>query len=151
MTHTDTGSGAKRTSVPLDRPKADAAQTAREIADKGTAQARETYEKMSAATSEATDALKSTYSTVLKGAKDYNAKVIQFAQANTSAAFDFAQELLAVKSPSEFLELSTQRAREQFETLTEQTKELAALAQKAATEAAEPLKAGMTKTFSKVA
>jgi Phasin protein len=62
--------------------------------------------------------------------QDYNNKFIEFAQANTNAAFDFIQKLSAVKSPSAFVELSTEHARKQLETLTEQTKQLAALAQK---------------------
>jgi phasin family protein len=65
----------------------------------------------------------------------------------TNVAFDFAQKLLGVKSPAEFIELSTERARKQFETLTEQTKELTALAQKATLATTEPLKAGVTKAF----
>ena len=51
------------------------------------------------------------------------------------------------KSPSEFIELSTERARKQFATLTEQTKELAAIAQKATLATTEPIKAGVTKAF----
>jgi hypothetical protein len=47
------------------------------------------------------------------------------------------------------VELSSAHARKQFETLTAQSKELSALAQKVATETAEPMKAGMTKAFSK--
>jgi hypothetical protein len=56
-----------------------------------------------------------------------------------------------VKSPSDFLELSTEHSRKQFETLTEQTKELAALAQKVMLSTAEPLKTGVTKAFSQSA
>jgi len=63
----------------------------------------------------------------------------------------YARELLGVKTPSEFLELSTARVRQQFETMTAQTKELAALAQKVSTETAEPLKTGLTGAFNKVA
>ena len=53
-----------------------------------------------------------------------------------------------MKSPSDFIELSTEHSRKQFETLTEQTKELAALAQKVTLATAEPLKTGVTKAFS---
>ena len=74
--------------------------------------------------------IKNSYSTAVKGAQGYNNKVIEFAQANTKAALDFVQKLSGVKSPSDFIELSTDHSREQFETLTEQTKGLAALAQK---------------------
>jgi hypothetical protein len=49
-------------------------------------------------------------------------------------AFDFASELMGAKTFSDFVELSTAHARKQFETLTAQSKELTALAQKVATE-----------------
>jgi len=48
-----------------------------------------------------------------------------------------------VKSPSVFVELWTEHARKQVETLTEQSKQLAALAQKAMRTTAEPLKTGV--------
>jgi phasin len=102
---------------------------------------------MSAATGEATALFKNSYSTAVKGAQDYNNKVLDFAQTNTEAAFGFAQKLTDVKSPSDFMELSTEHSRKQFETLTEQTKELAALAQKVTLATAEPLKTGVTKAF----
>jgi hypothetical protein len=57
------------------------------------------------------------------------------------------QKLSGVKSPSDFIELSTDHSRKQFETLTEQTKELAALAQKVTFATVEPLKTGVTKAF----
>ena len=91
--------------------------------------------------------IKNSYSTAVKGAQDYNNKVIEFAQANTKAALDFVQKLSGVKSPSDFIELSTDHSREQFETLTEQTKELAALAQKVTLATVEPLKTGITRAF----
>jgi phasin len=76
--------------------------------------------------------------------------LIEAARANTSAAFDFAAALMGAKSVSEMIELSTRHAREQFETLSEQTKELTALAQKVATETSEPIKSGVGKVFNKV-
>jgi hypothetical protein len=45
-----------------------------------------------------------------------------------------------VKSPSEFVELSTEHAQQQLTTLTEQTKQLAALAQQVTFATAEPLR-----------
>jgi hypothetical protein len=53
-----------------------------------------------------------------------------------------------VKSPAEFVELTTKHAREQFEAITEQTREVAALAQKMTLGAADPLKSRATKAFS---
>ena len=135
------------TAKPASSPKLDAVQGFRAAAENGSAQAKEAFEKMSAAAVEATALLKNSYSTAVKGAQDYNTKVIEFANANTEVAFAFAQKLFAVKSPSEFIELSTEHSHRQFETLTEQTKELAALAQKVTLATAEPLKTGVTKAF----
>ena len=136
---------------PAGFPQTDAPQAFRELAEKGTAQAKATYEEISAATTEAGDLIKRSYSTTIKGVQDYNNKFIEFVHANTNAAFDFVQKLPGVKSPSEFVELSTEHARKQFETLTEQTKQLAALAQKMTLATAEPLKTGVAKAFSHAA
>jgi phasin len=132
---------------PANSPMTAAPQAFREMAEKGTTQAKETYEKMNAATAEATDLIKNSYSMAVKGAQDYNTKVIEFAQTNTEAALGFVQKLSGVNSPSDFIELSTDHSRKQFETLTEQTKELAALAQKVTLATIEPLKRGATKAF----
>jgi phasin family protein len=102
---------------------------------------------MSAASSEAAGVMKNCYATAVKGAQDYNNKFIEFTHANTNAAFDFAHRISGVKSPSEFVELSTEHARQQVESLTNQTTQLAALAQQVTLATAEPLKMGTTKAF----
>src|SRR6202050_424360 len=121
----------------------------REIAERGVAQCKDTYEKMKAAAEEATDVLETTYSTATKGASDYGLKAIEVARTNTNAAFDFAGQVMAAKTLSEVVELTNAHARKQLETLTLQSKELGTLAQKVATEAAEPIKSGMNKAFAK--
>ena len=131
--------------------KRDATEPFSAMAGSGSAQAKEVFEKMSAATADATALIKDSYSTAVKGGQDYNNKVLEFARTNTEAAFGFAQKLSAVKSPSDFIELSTEHSRKQFETLTEQTKELAALAQKVTLATAEPFRAGVTKAFGQLA
>ena len=139
------------TAKPASSPRMDATQAFRATAENGSAQAKETYEKMNAATAETTDLIKNSYSMAVKGAQDYNTKFIEFAQTNTEAALGFVQKLSGVKSPSDFIELSTDHSRKQLETLTEQTKELAALAQKVTLATVEPLKTGVTKAFSQAA
>jgi phasin len=135
----------------FDIPKVEMPAAFREFAERGVAQAKDTYEKMKAAAEEATDVLETTYSTATKGASEYGQKVIDTARVNTNAAFDFAGELITAKSLSEWIELSSAHARKQFEAFTAQSKELSALAQKVATDTAEPIKSGMNKAFSKVA
>src|ERR1700719_4524228 len=135
----------------FDIPKVEMPAAFREFAERGVAQAKDTYEKMKAAAEEATDVLETPYSTATKGASDYGLKVIEAARVNSNAAFDFAGELMAAKTLSEMVELSSTHARKQFEALTQQSKELSALAQKVATETAEPIKSGVSKALSKVA
>jgi phasin len=132
-------------------PRMEVPASLREFAEKGASQAKETYEKMKAAAEEATDVLEDTYATAAKGAADYGLKMIEATRANTNAAFDFYSDLMNVKSYSDMIELSTAHARKQFEAVTAQTKDLAALAQKMATETAEPIKDSVTKVFSKSA
>jgi hypothetical protein len=71
------------------------------------------------------------------------------ARTNTRAAFDYAHELIGVKSPSEFIELSTAQMRKQFDISSAQSAELCALAQQVATEATKPIKTGMSKALNK--
>ena len=129
------------------KSKTDASEQFRDMAEKGATESKKAFETMSAASSEAADVVKNCYSTAIKGAQDYNNKVIEFTRANTNAVFDFAHRISGVKSPSEFVELSTEHARQQVETLTNQTTQLAALAQQVTLATAEPLKTGTTKAF----
>jgi len=61
----------------------------------------------------------------------YNEKLMEFAAINASAVFNYAQKLSSAHSPQEFADVVTNHVRDQFESLTEQTEELSALAQKA--------------------
>jgi phasin len=135
----------------FEMPKMEIPAAFRELAEKSVSQARETYEKMKSAAEEATDVFEDTYATATKGVADYGLKVIEAARENTNAAFDFATRLMTVKSMAEVVELSTAHTRKQFEALTAQSKELVAIAQKVATDSAEPVKESFGKAFKKVA
>ena len=95
--------------------------------------------------------LEDTYTTAAKGLTAYNLKLIEAARSNTNAAFDFAGALIGAKSLSEAVELSSTHARKQFETCSEQTKELSKLAQKVAVDTAEPIKISVGAAFGKAA
>ena len=130
-------------------PKMEIPAEFREITDKGVAHARDACAKAKVASEEAADLFKNTYATVANAATDYNLKLIEIFRTNTRAAFDHAHELLGVKSPSEFIELSTAHLRKQYDVISAQNKELCALSQKVATEAAEPIKPGVSGAFNK--
>jgi phasin len=131
----------------FDMPQTATPHALHQFAENGAAQLKASYAKMSAATAEASSLMQSSYTTVANGVVEYNAKLIEIACGNANAAFDYAREVNGVQSPAQFLEVTTEHARKRFGVFSEQAKELAALAQKLASEAAEPLKAGMTKAF----
>ena len=135
----------------FDMPKFEVPAAFREFAEKGVAQSKEAYEKFKAAADENTATLETVYSAATQGSTEYGLKVIEIARANTNAYFDFVGSLFGVKSPSELIELTTAHSRTQFETLSAQGKELAGLAQKVASDTAEPIKSGVSKAMKKVA
>jgi phasin len=122
-----------------------APQALRDVAENATAQVKENFENMSAAAGEAANLMKNTYATSFKGAQDYSTKVLEFAHANVNASFEHAKKLSSVKSPTEFFALSSDYARQQFEILSRQAQELAAIAQKMTAAATESVKAGVHK------
>jgi phasin len=128
--------------VPFEVP-----EQVRAFAEKGVSQARESYTKFKDAAETHNSTIEAVFTTATKGATDYSAKVLDIVKANTNAAFDFAQELVGAKTPSQAMELWSAHAKKQVETLTAQAKELAELAQKIANETAEPIKAGASKMF----
>jgi phasin len=119
----------------------------RAFAEKGVSQARESYTKFKDAAETHNSTIEAVFTTATKGATDYSAKVLDIVKTNTNAAFDFAQELVGAKSLPQAMELWTAHTKKQVETLTAQTKELAELTQKIATETAEPIKTGAAKIF----
>lgn len=128
-----------------------APQQLRGMTEKGVERSREAFETIGAATTEAAEVMKNCCSTALKGMQDYNSKVVEFTQANTKSYVEFVQKLASVKSPSEFLEVSTEHGRYQLETVAEQAKQLADLAQKVTLATAEPLKTGIAKAYNHAA
>jgi hypothetical protein len=110
----------------------DVMQTFRATAESGLASAKEALEKMNVVMAEQLLLIRDGYSTVFTRAQDYNTKVIEFAHTNSEASLDFAKGLAGVATPLDFIELSTAHSRRQLETLADQTKILAALAQEVA-------------------
>jgi hypothetical protein len=122
------------------QPVAEAQKTVRAAAEKGLTEARAQYESSKTVTEGNSKALGTTLEIVAKGANELNAKALSAFQANTAALFDFATAFFAVKTPSEALEVQTAHARKLIEASTAQSKEIATLAQKIGTSAADVLK-----------
>jgi hypothetical protein len=69
-------------------------------------------------------------SNVMQATQAYNTKVMEFATANCSATVAYLTKLATVKSPSEFVEVTTRHVREQTDALTRQARELTEMTQK---------------------
>jgi phasin len=123
----------------------------RDMTETGAERSKEAFETIGAATSEMANMMQNCCSTALKGMQEYNSKVLEFTQANTQSNVEFAQKLVGVKSPSEFIEVAIAHGRQQMETLGEQGKELTELARQMALAATEPLKSGFAKGYDRAA
>jgi phasin len=135
----------------FDRRIAMTENAVRNLAERPVAYAKDAVEESTLAADQAFKAIEQAHAKAAKSAADLNLHFIGIARANMNAAFDFAQQLVSVKSPSELFELSAAHARKQFEVLSEQIKQLSALVQRVATDSAQPLQSGTAKVFDKVA
>jgi len=106
----------------------------RDFAEKSVEQARKAFEGFAGAAQQALSAIEPPASAPFAtGAKDVGAKAFSFAEANVKAAFDLAQKLVHAKNPQEVMELQAEFVKAQLGAIQEQTKELGAAIQKAAT------------------
>lgn len=112
------------------------ARTAREALDRGTAVAEQ-----------AAKGAEQSFESAADGLRVFNAKLLDIAQTNTMACMTFMSELAQVKGPTEAFELWSRHAQNQLQRLTEQSQELATLAQRIASSSTEPLMHGLDQSF----
>jgi phasin len=129
----------------FDMPKVEVPEMVRDFAEKSVQQAKDSYAKFKSAAEDTTDILEDTYTAATKGATEFNLKALEALRLNVNSAFDYTRELLATKTLADAVELSSTHVRKQFEALSTQAKDLTTIAQKVATEASEPIKAGVSK------
>src|SRR6201995_2476209 len=99
--------------IPFEVP-----EQVRAFAEKGVSQARDNYARFKDVAETNNSMIEAVFSNAAKGYSEYSAKLMEIVKSNTSASLDFAQELVAVKTPSEALELWTSHAKKQFEAFT---------------------------------
>ena len=128
--------------IPFEVP-----EQVRAFAEKGVSQARDNYARFKDVAETNNSTIEAVFSNATKGYSEYSAKLMEIVKANTSASLDFAQELVAVKTPSEAMELWTSHAKKQFEAYSAWGKELTELSQRVASETVEPIKANAGKLF----
>ena len=82
-----------------------------------------------------------------EAARDYRAKAFELMTANVKANLEYAKKLRKLRTPFEFIELSTNHARKQFELVMSQTAALGALSRSLTMANAERMSAGFEKVF----
>ena len=119
----------------------------RSAVEKSLVDTRAAYHKAKNNADQAASALESSYAAAKAGVVAINANALEALRANIEANFDFVKSAIAVKSVADYVTLHGEFARKRLEAATDQTKQLGALAQKLATETAEPIKEQVAKTF----
>ena len=127
-------------------PKMEVPAAFRELAEKTIAQSKENYDRLKQSAEQTTDMLETSFPAYSKGSLELTSKILDNAQAQANAVFDFAKSLMESKTVAEALEKQTSFAREQFETLTTQSKEIQELTAKIANDTSKPLKETFKKT-----
>ena len=128
-------------------PAAEIQQSVRSALEKGVVESRAAFAKAKTAADETVSAFEVSFAAAKDGALAINAKAFEALRANADANFDFLKAVFAVKSLPDLVTLQTEFARKQVETITGQSKDFGALAQKAMADAVEPIKEQVAKSF----
>ncbi len=128
-------------------PVAEMQQNFRNALEKGVIESRAAFAKAKTAADETASAIEVSFTAAKDGALAINAKAVEAMRANADANFDFWKAMFSVKSLPDLISLQTEFARKQVETITSQTKDFGAMAQKAMADAVEPIKEQVAKSF----
>jgi len=112
----------------------------RAFAEKGVEQSKEVYSKLKTGAETTQKALESTFETAKAASNDLSLKTLAAMRANTEMGFAHVEQLLGVKSVSEYIELQTAFVRKGVEAMVEQAKDMQAASTKAAEDVAKPMK-----------
>lgn len=109
----------------------------REAAEKSVNQARAAFEQFLDATQKAMATAEGSAKSVGESAADLSRQSLAFVEDNIAASFDLAQRLVQARTVPEIAALQQEYLRRQTKAMTEQTRQLAELAGRAASDAAK--------------
>ena len=121
------------------------------LAEQGATRAKASFAQVKTASEEMTEALCDACSTNARRAGDYSTRVIAISNANTTSALEFSSQLADARSFVDLVNLSIAQSRKTFEATSAQNRELWDLAQKVATETAEPIKQSLNRVLRRAA
>jgi phasin len=128
-------------------PAAEIQQSVRSALEKGVVESRAAFAKAKTAADETGSAFEVSFAAAKDGALAINTKAFEALRVNADANFDFLKAVFAAKSLPDLITLQTEFARKQVETITGQSKDFGALAQKAMADAVEPIKEQVARSF----
>jgi hypothetical protein len=115
-------------------------QGMRSAAETTLAKAREAVERYMQEATRVFSKVDSTAQTAQASARDATHKAVGYAEANITAAFDFAQAVLKAQNPQEFLKLQQSFLEKQAERVGTQMRELGTAAASVASDAAAKMR-----------
>ncbi len=128
-------------------PAAEIQQSFRSALEKSVVESRAAFAKAKTAADETANAFEVSLAAAKDGVIAINTRAFEALRVHADANFDFFKAIFAVKSLPDLITLQTEFTRKQVETITGQSKDFGALAQKAMANAVEPIKEQMAKSF----
>ncbi|RWA60971.1 phasin [Mesorhizobium sp.] len=124
-----------------------AVEQVRAVTEQSVEQSKEVFSKLSSEAETTQKALESTLEMAKTTGNEVSLQMIAALRTNAEASFAHLEALVAVKSPSEFLELQTAFLQRQIEKSAEQAKALQALMLKATEDVSKPIKDALEKAL----
>ena len=105
----------------------------RKFAEQSVQQAKKAFDDLMTATHKAVSTFEGHASSAQTNALELQRKVVGYSERNVAASLEFAQKLMQAKAPEEAMKLHADYVKAQMQALTEQARDLAQHATKAAT------------------
>jgi len=105
----------------------------RKFAEQSVQQAKKAFDDLMSATQKAVSTFEGHASSAQTTALELQRKVIGYSERNVGASLEFAQKLMQAKAPEEAMKIHADYVKAQMQALTEQARDLAQHATKAAT------------------
>ena len=118
--------------------------------EKGVEQSKEVLAKFKAGSETTQKALESSFQTAKAVSSDLSLKTIAAMRANVDAGFSHFEAMIAVKSPSEFVELQAAFVRKQVESVVEQAKDFQTTTTKAFEDVSKPITTAFEKAMKEI-
>lgn len=123
------------------------ADSIRDFTEKGAEQSRDAFARLKTTAEDAAKTVEATVETAQAGTVELGLKAIGALRANTESSLTHMEELLGVKSMSDFIELQTAFVRKQTEATVEHAKSMQEATRKLAESVVRPGKEAAEKAF----